>query len=408
MAKLYGPTRINIKTVIISLGLGIVLGSAIWAIQQKSRGIQSRRELARGQAAYRSEDWSTASKCFRGFLEQNPDDTEILKKYAQARLRMRPFEPMAIYQAVAAYQHAIELDPHEDACYQELVRLYRSVRNFEELNRLAHTRLEHYPNDKQAPLWLAESLIAQDKRPAAQAILAPYVAGLEALPDQHDTQVQAYLLMGQITAAGERPDAKDKALEWLNRAIDCAPSSVEALVHRAQFYTDNPSLSGEGTLQTLAYAGQDLEAADALGTDNPHLRFALGKVWMALGDFDRAEAELRALEALDHSSIKEHYLDLKDWHIEKYYFASDLALRRGAPELAADLAQKTLSQLVRPGHRMRVLPSVVDACLGAGRVAEARQHLDEYREALHVHRAQGLRKTLAQAQAQVAEAEARL
>jgi len=240
-------------------------------------------------------------------------------------------------------------------------------------------------------------------------VLAPYIAEMEALPDQRNTPVQAHLLMSQIAAGDKTAEAKREALEWLNRAIEHAPQSVEAFVERAHFYTDNPSLAGMSKTPALAHARQDLEAADALGTDNPHLRFSLGEVWMSLGDFDRAMAELQAIETLDEASLEKHYLDPKDWCIAKYFFASDLALRRGVPTEAAAVADETLSQLERPGHKMRVLPSAINAYVAANRVAVARQRLDEYKETLHVHHGtHALRATLAHVQAQVAQAEAKL
>ena len=36
-------------------------------------------------------------------------------------------------------------------------------------------------------------------------------------------------------------------------------------------------------------ARRDLEAADALGTDDPRLRYSLGVEWMLLGDLDRSD-----------------------------------------------------------------------------------------------------------------------
>ncbi len=48
--------------------------------------------LDAGQAAYESEDWLTAYKQFQEYLGRNPDDVEFLKKYAKARLSIRPLD----------------------------------------------------------------------------------------------------------------------------------------------------------------------------------------------------------------------------------------------------------------------------------------------------------------------------
>ena len=58
---------------------------------------------------------------------------------------------------------------------------------------------------------------------------------------------------------------------------------------------------------------------------------------------------------------------------------------------------------------MRVLPSIINAYVAAGRIPDARQRLDEYEEAVHRHHGTRLLGApLAQAQNQVAQAEATL
>ena len=406
MPNQYRPARINVKALIIGLVLIVALGGSLLAVRQARGSALSKKYLAAGQAAYEAENWPTAYRHFQEFLHLSPDNSEILKKLAQARLRMRPFEPVAIYQAAAAYRRVIQLAPHDEIAYNELARLNRAVRNFDELARIARQRIEHCPDDKKAPFWVAEALIFQEKTQAAREVLEPYIAEVEALPDKHDEYVDAYLLMSRVAQSEEATGAKRRALGWLSSAVDYAPTSVEALVQRAQFYIGNPGLSGTDKTQALDGARQDLEAADGLGTDNPDLRFSLGAIWMALGELDRAEAELRAVETLDETSLEEHYLDLKDGLISKYFFASELALRRGAPTEAASQADEALSQLERPGHRMRILPSTINVYVAAGRISNARQRLDEYTEALHAHHgADSLRTTLDYLHALVAQAE---
>ena len=406
----YRPARANIKGLIIGLLLIVAPAGALLTVApQRKRAAILKSAFSAGQAAYAARDWPTAYKQFQEYLNLNPDNVEVLKKYAHARLRMRPFEPAAIYQAGSAYQQVLQLDPHDEGTYHELAKLHRAVRNFHGLAHVALQHLEHYPDNKTSPLWLAEALVSQDNPKAAHAILEPYIAELEALPEKRSEHVRAYLLMSRVPGTEETAEAKLQALKWLSRAIAFSPESVEALVQRAQFYIDNPKLIEMGETQTLTRAREDLEAADTLGTNNPQLRLSLGKIWMSLDELDRAEAELQAVERLDPTQLEEHYLDPKDWHISRYFFTSELALHRGARTEAASLADETLGALERSGHRMRVLPSTINAYIAAGRIPDARQCLEEYEEALDVHHGTRLLgTTLAKVQAQVAQAEAML
>jgi tetratricopeptide (TPR) repeat protein len=406
----YRPARANIKGLIVGLLLIVAPAAALLTIgPQRRHAAILKRALSAGQAAYATRDWSTAYEQFQEYLNLSPDNVEVLKKYAHARLRMRPFEPAAIYQAGSAYQQVLQLEPHDASTYDELAKLHRAVRNFHGLAHVALQHLEHYPDDKTSPLWLAEALIFQENPEAAHVILEPYISELEAVPDKHNEYVHAYLLMSRVAGTEETAEAKLQALKWLNRAIAYAPESVEALVQRAQFHIDNPSLASMDNTSAFKRVRQDLEAADTLGTNNPQLRLSLGKIWMSLDEFDRAEAELQAVERLDPAQLEEHYLDPKDWHISRYFFASELALHRGARTEAASLTDEALGTLERSGHRMRVLPSSINVYLAAGRIPDARQCLEEYEEALDVHHGTRLLgTTLAKVQAQVIQAEAKL
>ena len=293
MLKQHRPARINIKVLVIVLVVLVALMGSLLAARQIRRSILSKRDLAAGQAAYGAKDWPTAFKHFREFLGRNPDNIEILKKFAEARLSIQPFEPAGIPRAVAAYRRIIQLDPLDEAAYDELARLYGALRNFDELAYIARKRLGHCPDDKKAPLWLAEALIFQDKMQEAQDALETYIAEIEALPSKNEEYVRAYLLMSRLMDSDEAIGARLRALAWLKSAVDYAPSSVEALVQRAKFYLGSPDLPGMSNEQRQNAARKDIEAADALGTDNPHLRFSLGTIWMTLGELDRAGAERR-------------------------------------------------------------------------------------------------------------------
>jgi len=400
--------KINVKVLIILIIVTVAIGTSLFAARQVRRSLLSKISLSAGEAAFEDKDWPAAYKNYRQYLGRNPDDVEILKKYAKARLSIRPLDAGAVYGAIAAYRRVMQLDPLDEVAYDELATLYGGIGNYEELAYIARTWLENDPNDRKAPLWLAEALIPLRKTDEAQQTLEKFITELEALPDKHVEYVRACALMSQITAGDDSAGAKTKALEWLNKAVDYAPESVEALAHRARFYRATPETSGMSEEDMLAAARKDLEAADELGTDNPRIRLFLCAEWIAHGELDRAGAEIQAAESLPQETLEEHFFDINNWTVTRFLLASELAIRRAAKTEGASLADETLTVLKERRHRVQVLPSAIGLYIAAGKVSEARDCLDEYLDIMHTQEeAVGPKLRLAYLQALVAKAEER-
>ncbi len=383
--------KVNIKLVIILILVTAAAGVSLVIARQSHRGILAQRALAAGEAALASQDWPVAAKNYRKYLSRNSDDVEVLRKYADASLAIRPLDAAAVSGAISAYRRILELVPHDPIAYERLAMLYGGVGNFDELAALARARLEYDPNDRQAPLWLVEALSRQNKTAEARQVLETFIKGLEALPGKHVEYVRACVQMSQLSESEASPPSKTPAgsdgtppptpLDWLNRAVNYAPDSAMALVSRAQFHrrvADMPATSQQDRPAMRALARKDVEAADATGTDDPRVRVVLGAEWIAHGELDRAAAELQAADKLSPEKLKEHFFDLSDWTVARFLLASELATRKGTTAEAASLADETLKSVTDPGHRAQVLPSAIPLYVAAGRVAEARKSLDEY------------------------------
>ncbi|MFZ2147478.1 MAG: tetratricopeptide repeat protein [Sedimentisphaerales bacterium] len=398
--------KINVKVLIVLIIVTAAIGTSLFAARHIRRNILSEMALREGEAAYEKEDWPAAYKNLREYLGRNPDDVEVLKKYAKARLSIRPLEASHITGTIAAYRRILQLDPLDEVAYEKLAMLYAGIGNFEELAHIARTRRENDPNDRNAPLWLADALSQLKKTDEARQTLEKFIEELETLPDKHIEYVRACVKMSKISAEDDFAGAKTKALEWLNKAIDYAPESVEALAHRAGFYRTTPEIPGMAEKDRLALARKDLEAADELGTDNPRIRYSLGAEWMAHGELDRAAAELRAAENLTQEILEEHFLDIDDWTVARFLFASELAIRRKDTTEGASLADEVLTVLKEKRHRVQALPTSIGLYIAAGKVSEARGCLDEYLGSIYTQEgAAEPRLRLAYLQALVAKAE---
>lgn len=385
-----GPNRrakVNVKVLVILIVVVVGLGISLVVARQVRRNILSERDFAAGTAAFEKGDWSTAYKHFQEYLGRNPDDTEILKKYAQARLAVRPLEPGHIGQAMAAYRRIIQLDPLEDTPYEKLAMLYAGMGNFEDLAYIAGKRLEHEPNDLDAPLWQAEALVQLNRTKDARETLSKLIERLEADPQDHIEYVQACAQMSSIESAGNQAGSTARALEWLNKAVSRFPESVEALAARARFYRLAPTVPDADQAQRRELARQDLTKADEIGTNDPRIRLFLAREWMAYGEFEKVAAELEAADQLSEEALEERYFDLNTWVVDRFGVASELALRTGNLADGVALATETLARLEERGHRISVLPAAIRLYIASGgeaNVAEAGKGLKEYEDALYV------------------------
>ena len=392
--------KINVKVLIILILVAAATGVSLVVARQTRRSILTETSLTAGEDAWASKDWKAAVKNYRDYILRNPDDVAILRKYAQACLSIRPLDASAVAGAISAYRRIVELAPLDDVAYEKLAMLYGAVGNFEELASVARVRLEHDPNELKAPLWLADALSRLNKTAEARQTLQTFIDKLDALPDKHVEYVRACVQMSQLaasetsperqaTAGGEESQQPPTPLDWLNKAVEYAPDSVEALVCRAQFRRQTAGATDTNETDRsvfLALARQDLEAADSKGTDDPRIRFLLATEWMAHGELDRAAAELQAIDKLPQEKLEERFIDVNDWTVARFLLASELATRKGATAETSSLADEVLKSLTEKRHRVQVLPSVITLYVAAGRSLEARQSLDEY---LSLLRAQG-------------------
>ena len=399
--------KVNVKVLIILIVIIAAIVASLFAARQIRRSIYSKMHLEAGQKAFENKDWPAAYEHFKEYLGRNPDDIEILKKYAEARLLIRPLEGNAIAGAVSAYRRVIRLNPQDETAYEKLAMLYTGIENFEELAYIARMRIENDPNNKKASIWLADALINLNKPDMAQQTLLNLMDNIEKLPGKYPEYIQACLQMSNITTSMDSsPQATAKALEWLNRAVDYDPESAEALVNRANFYCETVVIYGVSQIDRLSAARKDLEAADKLGSENPKTLLLAGSQWLTLGDLDKAAAEIQAVDNLSQESIEQYFLDIEGFKAARFVLASELVMRRGDVLQAVSLADEALKTLPEERHRVQILPTAISIYADAGKITEARRYLDEYLESLHKRgksQASTLRNTYLQAIVAMAE-----
>ncbi|MBN1972640.1 MAG: tetratricopeptide repeat protein [Sedimentisphaerales bacterium] len=371
--------KVNVKVLIILIVITAAIIISLFAARQIRRSVLSKMDLDAGQQAYENKDWPAAYKHFKEYLGRNPDDLEILKKYGEARLSIRPLDIEAVFEAISIYRDVIQKDYFDETAYEKLASLYRSIGNYEELAYIARKRLEHVSDDKKAPLWLADALTNLNQDEEAQKTLLQFSRELEKIPEKQDEYVQACQLMSSIIVKKDSsPQAAEEALKWLKKAVDYAPGSAEAVVNRARFYCESPAISGMTLGDRLAATREDLLKADELGTENPRVRFMAASKWITLGDFEKVSEQIKAIDNLSQETIEKYFFDSKDLEVTRFLLSSEIALRKGEISQAIKLSDESLELLTEERHRIRILPAVVRSYAAAEKEAEARKYLDEY------------------------------
>lgn len=375
--------KFDVKFLIMLIVVTVAIGICLFTARHVRRGFLSKMNLEAGQAAFEKQDWSTTSKKLRGYLSRNPDDVEILKKYAEATFSIRPLSADAINEVIAAYRRVIQLDPLDEIAYKKLAKIYAGIGSYEELAYIAKMRINHVPADLKAPMWLAEALIHLHKNNEAKEILEHFLTDLDALAGKHPEYVQACVIMSRIILEENTMEARLKALEKLDRAVEYNPESVEALVNRARFYREVPEISSN----SRKLARQDIEVADTLNTGDPRVLFSLGLELMAHGELDRAAAQLKYVESLPQEMLEEYFFEMDDWTVAKFLFASQLAVQKKAMAEGVILADEVLAVLKEKRHRAHVLPTIIGIYVAVGKVPEAQHCLDEYIDIINTREA---------------------
>ena len=382
--------RINVKLLIILVGLMGVLGTSAVAGHYVRKRVLADRALAAGKAALDAEDWPDACKQLRKYLEKYPDDEEILRRYAEAHLAVRPRDPNHVGAALGAYRRLRRLQPDDEKVSARLAKLYLGVGEFNEAAYISRERLDAQPDDIEAALVLGQAWMAQRKFAEAAERLKEFVEKYPSDPRLYvklciillqDDSPQVRELISDLLALDEDSplqNASQIALRLLDLGVERNPTSSTLLAQRAGLY--------RLALRNTEAARTDLQAAAELQPTDPEVLLKMYKEWAALGDLDRAAAQLQALEQLDATDLANYDIDSDLLNRAKFAAAADLVLRRRVKIEAIELAERMLQEA--PSYdRVSFLPLAVELCLAGDQVETARQHLEEYQTAIADRRA---------------------
>lgn len=386
MGHIVRSARINIKALIILIMVIGVLGVGAFGAHYVRKRVIAQGALEDGKAALDREEWSEAAKHLRRYLGKYPDDTEMLREYAEAHLSVRPREPENILQAIAAYRRLYRQPSlrGDDVLSDKLARLYLSIRDFSEAIYICKERLAQDPTDASASILMAQALMYTDEYEEATELLKNLVE------THHPQEVEAYVHLSNLSLLQNQSDSGvQESGRWLDRAVERNPDSAFALVHRARYHTERFRGRKE---RDLVAARRDLESAEAMNPEAPEVVLLLGSQWLAMGDaefgderqedFERARAHLAQVDLVDPKLLNSRDIDPDAFAGQWFRRASALALRSGDPAEMISIVERGLAEL-SGGIRSKYLETAIELELVAGQpksLESAKRHFAEYRD----------------------------
>jgi tetratricopeptide (TPR) repeat protein len=275
MAKRY----FNWKLAIVLLMGAVVLGGTAVGLRrwQKSRGAEN--ALLPGLEAYKQQRWEDAAQNLGRYLGVNRGDVDVLLKYANALLNIRPTKPNRVQQAVAVYREVLRIDKRNAEAAKKLTEVYLAIGSAGEAELIAKRQLE-MGKDPELRRLLALALAGQRK-------FAEAAQELKNIISDEPNQVSAYETLGRL--AEQRPaDFAEPSAHWFDEAVKNNPSSALAYIIRAAH-----RLRSQNRAQAMA----DLEQAEKLDLSGPDVRLRLAVEFMNANILDKAEKHLAAAQA---------------------------------------------------------------------------------------------------------------
>lgn len=274
-----------IAAVVLVIALTVLILTA-YALRkwQRERMAYAAHEI--GLEAFENHRWEDATTHLGRYVAVNHTNIDILLKYAQAQLNIRPLKRGNIRQAVDSYRSILRLDESNVTAAEKLVSLYLSMNIASEAQLIAERFLQTNDEPKIRRL-LAVSLAQQRK-------VSDAATQLKTVIEQHPEQILAYETLGRLVALHPQ-DFQLPAQSWFDEVVNKNPFSAHAFLVRAVFHLKNNEYNK---------AVADLEKAEKLDLSDSRIRLRLAAEFINANMLDKARAHLAAIQASEPANLE--------------------------------------------------------------------------------------------------------
>lgn len=300
--------------VVLVMGIGVLAATAL-GLRHWQRGRRAGQGLTLGSEAYSEGKWQDAADQLGRYLAVVPDDVDVLIKYAEAQLNIRPLKSSNVQQAIGAYRTVLRLVPGHQKAALRLSQIYIGISAPGDAEQIADRALQS-TRSVELQRILAVALASQRKFTEA-------AARLENILQVDPNDIASYELLGKLVE--QRPkDFNMTSQFWFDQAVEKNPSAAGAYIARGAYYQRHGR---------TAQAMDDFSQAAQKDIPDPNVRLELAD-W-----FLNARALEQAGEQLDIVADREPSSQLL-WRIR-----GKLAIRSGSKEMMQEVARQGLQQL---------------------------------------------------------------
>ena len=243
------------------------------------------QKLQTGLQSYKDCKWKSAASNLGKYLSFCPRDTEILLKYADAQLHIRPLGQDNIQQAIAAYRTIIRADKQNKKAVLELANVYLLTGAPTEAENITYRYLTHQTDNEIKTIY-AISLFRQRKFLPASEILKEIIA------DCPNT-INAYGVLANISKSNSEGQF-ETAEYWLNECVKNNPQLANSYIMRASYYLDK---------NKYLKAVDDINTAEHLDLPDANARIELARQYIRADIPEKAKEHLRIAEKCDPTNI---------------------------------------------------------------------------------------------------------
>jgi tetratricopeptide (TPR) repeat protein len=336
-----------IAAVVLVIAVSVLVLTA-YALRKWQRKRMAYAAYEIGLKAFENHRWEDATTHLGRYVVVNHTNIDILLKYAQAQLNIRPLKRGNIQQALASYRSILRLDENNTAAGEKLVSLYLSMNIASEAQLIAERFLQ--TNDEPNIRRLLAVSLAQQRKVNDAA------TQLKTIIEQHPEQILAYETLGWLVALHPR-DFQLSAQTWFDEVVNNNPFSAHAFLVRAAFYLKNNEYSK---------AVADLEKAEKLDLSDSQIRLRLAAEFINANMLDRAWEHLAEIQASEPGNL------------EVWKSRATIALKAKSNDQMCKVADAGLKELAPyPWDFMPLATELFIRCMQFDRAAECIAKLKE-------------------------------
>ncbi len=333
--------------VVLIIGCTVLAGTAV-GLRKWRNANSAKNGLILGNKAYEEKNWEEAAKALGRYIAINQNDVDVLMKYADAQLKIRPSSGNHIQQAAQSYRIVLRIEPDNYKVAEQLTELYLLLRDYSSAELIAEKGFETNTNPELKRFYSVALIYQGRYKEAAEA--------LRKLCSENPDQVLAYETTGQL--AEQHPEEfKETASYWYDEAVKNNPSSALAYIVKAGYCRRNKDINS---------AVSQLEEAEKHDLSKPEIGLRLAMEYLNLNLVDKAETILSNVK-------KESPADQGLWQM-----LAQIALISQSKEKMLETAQSGLKEL--SAQPWDFIPIATELFIRSGEFEKGENYISQLKE----------------------------